>query len=318
MNSEESQKVSFLKSTFGNGPINRGGIAVNCPACSKDKPEKKKLIIRIVDGTHNCWVCDLKGKSLKYTIKKFHPKKMKEYERIYGKSNFDNTETVQEYEMPVLPREFKLLAQNLNTRDPDLRATISYSKQRGLTKKDFWRFKIGSCSSGKFKRRLIVPSFNSSGVLNYYVARSIDGKFPKYINARYPKREFIFNEMFLSWDEEITLVEGPFDLFKAGENATCILGSSLNERYSLFQKIIQNKTPVVLALDPDAKLKTMTIAEKLHEYGIYVKLVDCNGFEDVGEMSKKEFAARKKQSKVWRPADKLVHLISKIKSGSMI
>ena len=318
MVSEESQKISFLKSTFGTGLINRGGIAVNCPGCSKEKPDKKKLIIRIVDGTHHCWVCDLKGKSLKYTIRKFYPKKLKEYQRIYGEAPQDHYKEVQTVELPKIPAGFKLLAQSLNTRDPDIKATVSYSKQRGLTEKDLWRFKIGSCSSGKFKRRIIVPSFNNEGILNYYVARSIDGKFPKYVNARYPKRDLIFNELFLNWEEEITLVEGPFDLFKAGENSTCILGSSLNEKYLLFQKIIQNKTPVILALDPDAELKTMTIAEKFYEYGIDVKVTNCGGYEDVGEMSKKEFAFRKNQSRLWKPSDKLVHLINKIRSGSIV
>ena len=65
-------------------------------------------------------------------------------------------------------------------------------------------------------------------------------------------------------------------------------------------------------------LKTMKIAEKFHEYGTEVKIVDCNGYEDVGEMSRPEFQARKMSAKIWEPADKLVHLISKIRSGSAI
>ena len=317
MNSDDA-KIAFLKSTFGSGPINRGGIAVNCPACCKDNPSKKKLIIRIKDGTHHCWVCDLKGKTLKYTLKKFHPQKFREYQRLYGEfaTNVVEEETI--IERPQVPPGFALLAQNYNSRDPDLRDTISYVKKRGLTLKDFWRFKLGSCRSGRFKRRLIIPSFESSGELNYYVARSIDGKYPKYINAKYPKRDLIFNEININWKKPITLVEGPFDLFKAGENATCILGSSLNEKYVLFQKIIQNRSPVFLALDPDAMLKTMKIAEKFHEYGIEVKIVNCSNYDDVGEMPKQEFCARKISAKIWEPADKLVHLISKIRSGSVV
>jgi len=311
------EKIVFLKSVFGSGPINRGGIAVNCPSCSKDNPSKKKLIIRIIDGTHNCWVCDLKGKTLKYTIKKFHPQKIKEYNRIYGDS-VQQEVIEEEIKKPEIPQGFKLLAQNYNTRDPDIRNTISYARQRGITLRDMWLFKIGSCSSGKFKRRLIVPSFDCDGELNYFVARSIDGKWPKYVNATYPKRNFIFNELYLDWKQPIVLVEGPFDLFKSGINSTCILGSSLNENYVLFQKIIQNKSPVILALDPDAKAKTMKIAEKFHEYGIETKIVNCSGFEDVGEMTKKEFRLRKSTARTWAPTDKLVHLINKIRSGSVI
>jgi len=316
MNSDEA-KISFLKSTFGNGPINRGGIAVNCPACSKDRPEKKKLIIRIHDGAHHCWVCDLKGKSLKYTLKKYFPEKFKEYTRVYDEKQLSEIQE-EEIKKPEVPRGFILLAQNYSSRDPDIRDTISYTKERGMTQRDLWRFKLGSCSSGKFKRRLIIPSFDCEAELNYFVARSIDGKFPKYINARYPKRDLIFNEINLNWKNPITLVEGPFDMFNAGSNSTCILGSSLNERYLLFQRIIQNNSSVILALDPDAILKTMKIAENFYQYGIDVKIVDCSGYEDVGEMSRIEFQKRKNKAKPWKPADKLVHMISKIRSGSAV
>jgi len=315
--SSDDVKTIFLKSAFGSGHINRGGIAVNCPSCSKDRPEKKKLIIRIRDGAHHCWVCDLKGKSLKYTLKKFFPSKLKEYNYLYDESSLLEVQE-EEVKKPEVPRGFVLLAQSYSSRDPDIRDTISYTKNRGMALKDLWGFKIGSCSSGRFKRRLIVPSFDDNGELNYYVARSIDGRYPKYINARFPKRDLIFNEINLRWDRPLTLVEGPFDLFRAGSNATCILGSSLNEKYILFQKIIQNRTPVILALDPDAILKTMKIAEKFYEYGITVKVVNCHGYEDVGEMSKLEFQKRKKAANDWKPSDKLVHLISSIRSGSAV
>ena len=316
MNSDDV-KISFLKSVFGSGHINRGGIAVNCPSCSKDKPSKKKLIIRIRDGAHHCWVCDLKGKTLRYTIKNFYSDKIREYNRVYDESLLQEVPE-QENKKPTIPAGFTLLAQNHSSRDPDIRDTVTYAKNRGMSLRDFWGFKLGSCTAGKFKRRLIVPSFDAEGDLNYFVARSIDGRFPKYINARYPKRDLIFNEINLSWNKPVTLVEGPFDLFNAGENATCILGSSLNEKYLLFQKIIQNMTPVILALDPDAILKTMKIAEKFYQYGIEVKVADCSGYEDVGAMSRVEFRSRKKAAKYWKPADKLVHLISKIRSGSAI
>ena len=209
-----------------------------------------------------------------------------------------------------------LLAQSVNSRDPDIRDTVSYAKSRGLSERDLWQFKIGSCSFGKFKRRLIIPSFDKDGNLNYYVARSIDGKNPKYINAKYPKKKLIFNEINIDWKKPVTLVEGPFDLFKAGKNCTCILGSSLNENYDLFQKIIQNSCEVFLALDFDVMSKTVKIAEKFHQYGIKLKIVDCKGFDDVGEMSKVEFLNRKNSAKIWRTEYKLIHLISKIKSGS--
>ena len=69
------------------------------------------------------------------------------------------------------------------------------------------------------------------------------------------KKQIIFNELNIKWDEELTIVEGPFDLTKSNFNTTCLLGSSLNESYELFKKIVKNKTPVLLGLDPDAMTK---------------------------------------------------------------
>lgn len=318
MEVKESHKLAFISSVFPTGTPNKGQVSVSCPACCKDRPEKKKLVIRISDGTHHCWVCGLKGRSLKYTIRKYFPQKYENYLRVYGDTD-QNPVQQEELQLPVLPSKYVLLAKSINSRDPDIRSTISYAKSRGLSLRDFWYFKLGTTTTGKFKRRLIIPSFDDEGNLNYFSGRSIDKhRYPKYVNASYPKKKLIFNELNVDWSKPLTLVEGPFDLFRAGENSTCILGSFLNENYFLFKKIIQNSTPVYLALDPDAHSKTMKIAEKLHSYGVAVHIVDCSGFEDVGNMPKKEFIVRKNNSELWNPDHKLAYMIKKIRSGSVI
>ena len=318
--SEEAHKLAFISKIFTAGYPNKGEIAVMCPACSSDRPDKKKLVIRIATGMHHCWVCGLKGKNLKYTIKKYYPKEIQNYNIVYGDTDkLDYSKIEEKIELPEIPSGYVLLAQSLNSRDPDVRYTISYAKSRGLSQRDFWYFKLGTCTTGKFKRRLIVPSFDVDGNLNYYAGRAIDKtRIPKYINAKYPKKGLIFNEINLDWKKPITLVEGPFDLFRAGPNSTCILGSFLNENYLLFQKIIQNSCTVNLALDPDAYSKTVKIADKFHSYGIDVNIINCSGYEDVGEMSKSEFSLRKSNSKKWDTNQKLTHLIRKIRSGSTI
>ena len=56
-------------------------------------------------------------------------------------------------------------------------------------------------------------------------------------------RNIIFNELYLDFDKEITIVEGIFDAMKA-ENAVPILGSTLSENSVLFKKIIKYDTPI--------------------------------------------------------------------------
>ena len=211
-----------------------------------------------------------------------------------------------------------LLAANLKSKDPDVQAVIKYARSRGLSDRDFWFYKLGTCQTGRFRRRLIIPSFDDTGNLNYFVGRAItaDPKM-KYLNSKASKKQVIFNEINIDWRQELTIVEGPMDLIKCDTNSTCILGSQFNENYLLFQKIIKNSTPVILALDPDAIDKAVSYAKKLSTYGISVKMLNIGSHEDVGAMSKEQFAIAKKDAMEWSDSDRLYHLIKKIRSGSL-
>ena len=70
-------------------------------------------------------------------------------------------------------------------------------------------------------------------------------------------------------------------------NSTCVLGSWIDNKYKIFQKIIQNKTPVVLCFDYDAQEKTQKIAKTLYEYCVPVK-ISQHKEKDFGDMTKKE------------------------------
>jgi hypothetical protein len=107
----------------------------------------------------------------------------------------------------------------------------------------------------------------------------------------------IFNELNIDWAQELVIVEGSFDLVKCTENATCLLGSTLDSTYLLFQRIVEKNTPVLLALDPNVKKKTYKLAKLFLEYGISVRIFSVpSGFNDVGEMTKKLFAEESKRA----------------------
>jgi hypothetical protein len=90
-------------------------------------------------------------------------------------------------------------------------------------------------------------------------------------------------------------VEGVFDAFNA-ENSIPLLGSTLYEGSLLFQAILKHNPVVYLALDADAQKKTLKIARSLIQYGIETWNIDTSGCEDVGEMTKEEFLARKENA----------------------
>jgi len=168
---------------------------------------------------------------------------------------------------------------------------LEYLKQRGITQKQIFMWKIGYCTDGRYSGRIIVPSFNNSGNLNYFIARSYVGHKMKYLNPPISKN-VVFNELFVDWDEPVILVEGLFDAIVAGQNAIPILGSTLREENKLFQAIVLNDSPVYLALDEDAVKKQEHLIRIFHRYDVDMKVIDTRNVDDVGSMSKEQFLKR--------------------------
>ena len=105
---------------------------------------------------------------------------------------------------------------------------------------------------------------------------------------------------------------------KCTENATCLLGSHLSQESVLFTKIVKNRTPITLALDPDAIKKSHDIAKSLYSYDVPVKIMSVPKGTDVGDMSKNEFISQKNKSTFWSQNDRLINLIGNVKSGSLV
>ena len=164
-----------------------------------------------------------------------------------------------------------------------------------LTREDILKWKVGYAGAGDYSERINFPSFDSEGYCNFFTARAYAKKWPNYLNGP-GNKDVIFNELYLDWTAPVTLVEGVFDAIVAGDNSIPILGSTLRKDSKLFQKIINERIPVYLALDPDAEKKALHIAKNLLEYGIEVHKIDVSPCKDVGEMTKEEFRNRKKEA----------------------
>jgi DNA primase len=316
------KKCSLLNRAFGAGEVSsaRKDSAHLCPKCLEGGKKKRKLSVRLEDGLFHCWVCGLKGQNIAYLFKKWAPDFLPAAERLWGKRYRPSAEQDKVEEPPLsLPRGFKLLGANRYNIDPDISATYQYCLSRGLTHRDIWYFKLGTCTSGRFRRRVIFPSFTAEGDLNYFTARAIDDSTKmKYINAKVPKKQVIFNELNIDWNEELFLVEGPFDLTKSPYNSACLLGSHLPKDGELFKQIAIKGTPVVLALDPDARGKMHKIARDLSSYGVDVRVAEVPTSMDVGDMTRKQARALADAATPWTPDDRLLHMISNIRSGSII
>lgn len=317
-----TSKISFLKRAFGSVSIARDSVnvAVRCPVCSENS-EKKKFSINTDNWSCHCWVCGVKGRTPYRILKDNVCQEMAlEFQQRFSndKSSIKNiNEDIED--IVELPSGFLPLFLKKNVFDPDIKSCISYLRSRGLTQKDLWYFKLCTATTGRFRRRIIIPSFDTDGDLNYFSARSIDKDvFPKYLNSKNKKTDIIFNEINIDWKNELTIVEGPFDLFKCNQNSTCLLGSNLSGNSFLFKRIIANKTPILIALDSDMRKKSIKIAETLLSYDCEVRVLNLEHFHDVGEMSKKEFIIAANKAQRWSRNLSLMEKISSISTGSLV
>ena len=152
---------------------------------------------------------------------------------------------------------------------------------------------------------MIIPSFDSDGYINYFVARSFTEDWYRYKNPPASK-DIVFNELYVDWTKDIILTEGVFDAIRAG-NAIPLLGSSLSERSKLFQKIVASGVDMYVALDTDAEKKALKLIRSLLEYDINVYKIDIHPFSDVGEMTKEEFEQRKEKADFVQEGDYLLY-----------
>lgn len=228
----------------------RGQISFNCPICDEDK-NKGNLEVNIEKSVYHCWACgDINNTqgTLSKLFDQFGTKKQKKVFQLLMPEEFEpKTAKKKKLKLPEGYVQFK----DSNPIYPPHREALNYLKSRGITDDIIERYQIGYTMKGECSGRIIVPSYNIDGELNYYVARSWDLKTKfKYKNPEAEKEKIIFNEHLIDWDKDIYLVEGVFDGFFL-DNSIPMLGKHLSEL--LFTQIYEKaKGNIIVCLDGDA------------------------------------------------------------------
>lgn len=319
---DTGERIKFLKSFLGSCEASKDGInfSFSCPECDKDK-EKKKLAIKIETGQWHCWVCEIKGKNVSSLIKKFYPQKYNEWcNKFEDHQRTSYANDIEKIEEKVqLPDGCLNIDELCSSSDPDAKAILHYLEERGISDDVAYHFRIMGCTSGRLRRRVVIPSFSKDGELNYWTSRIIDkdAKF-KYINPKVDRFSIIFNEVDIDWKSEVTLVEGPFDMIKSCKNTVPLLGSTLNRNSLLFARIVENRTPITIALDKDAIEKSHKIAKNLYQYNVSIKFLEMESDRDIGDMEIGEYEKISPSAYEWNPMNRLLHKINSITSGSII
>lgn len=305
------KKINILKSFLGTPLRSSSELLFYCPKC---KHHKKKLSVNIEKNKFKCWICDYKGNDVSRLVRRWGtPSDQKEWpgfintqaredllDIILGKEKQEENVRVE------LPKEFRTLVSN---QDSLVNAQArNYLTSRNVSKEDIFKYKIGYCSFGQWRDRIIFPSFDKNGKLNYFIGRTYGDSFRKYM-LPVANKDIIFNELLIDWDYDVVLTEGVFDCINA-ENSIPILGSTLRKDSRLFAKIVKESPEVYMALDPDAEKKSQKIIDLFLRYGIMVYKIDLDPYEDLGSMSKEEFVERKLRARLY--TDRLSILETKL------
>jgi transcription elongation factor Elf1 len=264
----------------------RDNYAFHCPFCNHRKPKLEINMHTNEEGKNfwECWVCQTRGQSIRSLLRQLKTPRDQASEILKYLPKGTNIEYKQ-LSIIELPKEFKPLIAATST--SVIANTIKkYLYARGLTDIDFIKYNIGYCTSGEYGGRVVIPSYNGSNQLNYFVARTYDGNYFKYKNPEASK-DIIFFENLINWNVPIILCEGVFDAMAIKRNAIPILGKSIST--SLYRKIITSKVKdIYVALDDDAKDRALQIGEKFLNQGKRVFIVNLLD-KDPSEMGFKAF-----------------------------
>ena len=291
---ENAALLILLESVLGKGQkTSKGNYSFKCPFCShhKNKMEINSITNAKKGNPWHCWVCEAKGKTIKSLFKqiKVPDNKLAELNMIIVPGKYD-TQIINNT-LLELPKEFIQLS---NTTQLDrltqieAKHALKFLRKRGLTLDDIVKYNIGFCKDGKYGQRVIIPSYDEFGSLNYFIARDYtEQQSQKYKNPPVDAKSAIGWELYINWDAPIVLVEGMFDALTIKRNVIPLFGKIIHEK--LMKKLVASSVNrIYIALDPDAIKNALKYCEQLMAYGKEIYLVELTG-KDANEIGFEQF-----------------------------
>lgn len=298
------EKVNILKKAFGEYIGYVPQIIFFCPNCHH---YKKKLSINIDEEIGKCWVCKIHG-TVTYLLKKYSSENIQNQWKKVSNNKFSNINIDDESFLNYIHTKLNFNDAINDIKNDPVKWRSEFKKitkisesicnknalqfllNRGITYNKILQYNIHYTETGKYSQRIILPSYDENGQLNYFIGRSFFKDTYKYKNPKAEKEAIIFNDLFISWNHEISLVEGPFDAIRNDINAIPILGSTLSEKHVLFEKIVKNKPSINLIFDFDdvGKKALIDTGKLLLQWGIETYYTDISPFKDPGEMIYKD------------------------------
>ena len=274
--------LQLLETVLGKGKSTSGNnVAFFSPFTSHYKPKLEIDINTTADGQNawHCWISDKKGRSInslftQLNLGKQYFDQLSKIVQSAKYKNFDTVETV--VEVIALPEDYRPLWKPKKT--PDNRNAMSYLTRRGVTIFDILKYRIGYCENGVYAGKIVIPSYDCNGQLNYFVSRAYY-KADKYKHKN-PKisKDIIGFDLTINWEEPIVLCEGAFDAIAIKRNAIPLFGKIIQPQ--LQKKIIEKRVKdIYICLDEDAIRNALSIAEKFMGEGLNVHFIELTDLD---------------------------------------
>lgn len=273
-----------------------------CPWCAAENggsPDGKyNLEVNFSLGKYHCWKCESKGK-ISGLIKRWGTrtqlgdyyseiKSIRESKQYDLKSFEDSQIEEKDESLLFLPKGFRKM--DLKS-CPNNRAK-NYLLNRGFTQKMVDRFNIGYTGyredDKSMSNRIIIPSYNENGFLEYWVGRDFTGnpKRVKYKNAKADRKTIVFQQSLVIWDADIILVEGAIDCLYY-PNSIALMGKVLTGDSELFRQLYERSNAnITICLDADTDIsETKRIYSLLNRGRLrgkvwYIRMTDDKDFGD--------------------------------------
>lgn len=269
----------------------------NCPYCAQEKgienDGKYNLAVNYGEDFKtkpffHCWRCGTSGKLSKLlkdfgtsdSLTRYYTELKNIKNSLLYKIDFDTDLNDFQIETTVeLPKDFKKIA----TEDKYAKDAIEYLKKRNINWYFIKYYNIGYVpywsDDKEMRNRIVIPSYDEYGELNYYVARDYTEKrkIRKYNNPDIKKTMFVFNEDKINWYEDVTIVEGAFDHMVV-PNSIPLLGKTLKRDYATFNALVNKaKANVNVLLDDDALDDAKKIYKLLNSTNLNgkIRLIEC-------------------------------------------
>ncbi len=268
----------------------KGQISFDCPVCAEEKglesgDGKGNLEINYIRHVYKCWACGETHGTHGPLGKLFDGYATKQQKKVYNLIKPEELQLQDKKKVRLrLPEGFTTFKDSNPRFIPHIEA-YKYLQSRGINDEMIEKYSIGYTVQGEFAYRVIIPSFDKDGILNYFVGRAWVNKKMKYKNpASVPKDEIIFNEKLIDWDEDIFLVEGAFDSFFLS-NPLVMLGKKMSKL--IFETLYSKaNADIVICVDGDAWEDGLKMYHELNGGRLYnkIKIVKLPKDKDVCDL----------------------------------